>query len=199
MKQVIMRFLRNPYIVLPSVIMLPMLAAISLVFWYKIDVAIGLLGVLIGSVISAITSWMVTRENTKQQQKDRKQQLAMAALDKRLQVHQEAFVIWKNIVSVIRNLEKPFKIVVEEAEEWWYNNCLYLDSKASENFWDCIITAPGYRRLYKVHEEKLKRELSNESDEKMLNETWNTILEPGRSIPAGVELPPLKSSDLFPE
>ena len=93
--------------------------------------AVGLSGVIIGSVVSAGTLLLTAREN-------RKQQWALAALDKRLEVHQAAYVLWQRIVRAIHGEENNYKII-HEADDWWNNNCLYLDL-----FGDCGHTKRQY-------------------------------------------------------
>ena len=192
-----MRFHRNFYIVLLSVITLLMLVAISLMLWYRIDVAVGLLGVLIGSGISAITSWMMTRENIKQQQKNRKQQLAMAALEKRLEIHQEAFSRWINIFHNIHDHKGELFNIVVDAQDWYYKNCLYLDDTARNDFWHCLMQAPHYAGLVQSYQQTTRQRggIRDKEMEKMVKESWATIRKPGESIPAGVELPSIRLSD----
>ncbi|MEY4730376.1 MAG: hypothetical protein RL020_1534 [Pseudomonadota bacterium] len=62
-----------------------------------------------------------------------KHQLRMAAIDKRLETHQQAF-------SFLRKLNSPH-LSKEQSEnmyweifEWWTNHCLYLEPEASKAF-----------------------------------------------------------------
>ena len=195
-----MHFRRNFHIVLASVVILLMLISISLMLWYRVDVAIGLLGVLIGSIISTITSWIITRENIKQQQKNRKQQLAMAALESRLKIHQEAFSHWINIRNNIHDNKGNLLDIVVAAQCWYYKNCLYLDDTARNDFYNCFIQAPNYKGLFESYRQKTRQQGGIPDKEmkemkEMLDEAWNTILKPRKSIPAGVELPPIRSID----
>ena len=59
--------------------------------------------------------------------------LRMAAIDKRLAVHQEGYTLLRR---ALRNRQKEnFWDTIFEAQEWWENNCLYLEPKAREAFW----------------------------------------------------------------
>ena len=143
-------------------------------------------GAILGHWISAHSS-----------RKERKHQLAMAALEKRLAVHQQAFNRW---ISIFHNIhdhnEELFQIVVD-AQDWFYKNCLYLDDTARNDFWNCLIQAPLYKDLLESSKEIARGQggIRDEKTERMVKESWNTILRPGESIPAGVELPPFGSSE----
>ena len=59
-------------------------------------------------------------------------QLKMAALDKRLQAHQEAFSLWSRMNKTPYGEE--FKKLYVECSHWWDNNCLYLDQNVRSEF-----------------------------------------------------------------
>jgi hypothetical protein len=54
-------------------------------------------------------------------------QLRLAAVERRLQAHQESFELWRRLV-----FGGPEVIV--ECERWWEKNCLYLEPKVREAF-----------------------------------------------------------------
>lgn len=60
-----------------------------------------------------------------------KQQLRMAALDRRLQVHQESFTFWQKLVG--ERIEGELHPVIQ-CQEWWYKNCLYLEPEVRAAF-----------------------------------------------------------------
>lgn len=137
--------------------------------------AIGLLGVLIGAGISAATSILLAREN-------RHLKLATAALDKRLAAHQAAYAHWWNIVSAVHQKEKIGDVVIE-AEDWWKNNCLYLDAVSRKTFRTCLIFAINHKDL-------LQGPRSDETA-KLVKESWEVIMKPGETLVEGVALPSL--------
>ena len=147
---------------------------------------IALLGAVVGYWISARSS-----------RKDRKHQLAMAALEKRLAVHQEAIAIWFSICNNIHDHNGELFQIVGDAQKWFYKNCLYLDDTARSDFWDCLIQAPLYKDLLESSKKIARGQggIRDEKTERMVKESWNTILRPGESIPAGVELPSFGSND----
>lgn len=63
-------------------------------------------------------------------------QLKMAALDKRLQAHQEAFSFWAKMNKTPYGEE--FKKLHSECSSWWDNNCLYLDQNVRTEFLSSI-------------------------------------------------------------
>ena len=143
------------------------------------------LGAMIGHWISARSS-----------RKDRKHQLAMAALDKRLNAHQQAITIWISIYHNLFNQKELYQIVVD-AQNWYYQNCLYLNGVARNDFWNCLMAAPHYAGLVQNYQEATRQRggIPDETTEKMMNESWHIIEKPGYSIPADVELPPFGSTD----
>lgn len=67
-------------------------------------------------------------------QMESKQQLRMAAVDKRLQAHQEAFTMWRLLFGSDRTLDE--KAAVQVARDWWDRNCLYLQPEVRQAFID---------------------------------------------------------------
>jgi hypothetical protein len=71
-------------------------------------------------------------------------QLRMAAIDKRMQAHQEAFALWRRL---FRTADKPdedgnlTKECVKECDKWWGDNCLYLEPDARVAFIDAFWAA----------------------------------------------------------
>ena len=143
------------------------------------------LGAILGYWISALSS-----------RKDRRHQLSMAALDKRLNTHQEAVTIWFSICNNIFNDQELYNIVIH-AQEWYRQNCLYLDDASREDFWNCLIQAQKHAGLVRDYQ-VMRNQRGGKRDEttdKMIDESWATIHKPGYSLPAGVKLPTFGSSD----
>lgn len=63
-------------------------------------------------------------------------QLKTAALDKRLQAHQEAFSYWARMNKTPYGEE--FKKLHVECSNWWDKNCLYLDPNVRSEFLNSI-------------------------------------------------------------
>jgi hypothetical protein len=71
----------------------------------------------------------------------------MAALDKRLQAHQEAFSLWRELYSEIYS--SSIRAKVTECYEWWDKNCLYLEPSARQAFTTAVVYADGHNSLVK--------------------------------------------------
>lgn len=107
-----------------------------------------------------------------------KHQLRMAALDRRLQTHQEAFELWRKIVSNVHG-DDIGKVVIE-CQDWWNKNCLYLTPEAREAFsysYHCAHMHGGF--------------LQDQSNPDLVKENWKNITDAGDAIVKGAELPPL--------
>jgi hypothetical protein len=69
-------------------------------------------------------------------------QLRMAALDKRLQVHQEAFTNWRRVY-----MSEPdqFEAEIKRCRDWWNLNCIYLEPKVRDGYLDALNHEYVYR------------------------------------------------------
>ena len=72
-------------------------------------------------------------------------QLKLAALDKRLQKHQEAFTLWRELYFSLFN--KNTDKTVRECQEWWNKNCLYLGNDARAAFYKAFSLAVGFKNI----------------------------------------------------
>jgi hypothetical protein len=107
-------------------------------------------------------------------------QLRLAALNRRLEVHQEAFTLWRKLLSSVHDEERIGSVVME-CQDWWDENCLYLEPDARQAFNNC------YRAAF-LHRDLLKG-IRNLKD---INENWSRVMEAGKVIIKAVELPAIK-------
>jgi hypothetical protein len=107
-----------------------------------------------------------------------KQQLKLAAIEKRLEAHQKAYELWHQLVSSVHDSKKVWDTAVQ-CQDWWWENCLYLTSEARDAFYQSIFCAINHRYLIGAHVGR---------DEVMRN--WNDIMKPGEEIPRAIDLPP---------
>lgn len=107
-----------------------------------------------------------------------RQQLRLAAVDKRLQAHQEAFSLWRKLVASVH--KDPVWEVVLECQEWWDNNCLYLGPEARAAFNTAYRCASN-------HQEYLK----DRSNPQLVKDNWKDIVDAGEAIVKSAELPSL--------
>lgn len=61
---------------------------------------------------------------------DARNHLRTAAIDRRLQAHQEAFSHWRQLFRAYNDIDVAPTVVA--AQEWWEKNCLYLEPDARE-------------------------------------------------------------------
>ena len=97
------------------------------------EAAIGFLGVIVGSTISGVVQLLISNINTKQQ-------LRLAALDKRLQAHQEAYAMWQRLLFTEGQKKESTQLILD-CQDWWNNNCLYLSADARAAFKKAYIAA----------------------------------------------------------
>jgi hypothetical protein len=108
-----------------------------------------------------------------------RQQLRMAALEKRLQAHQEAYVLWRKLMS---NLSSADLAVIMECQQWWISHCLYLDPAAREAFLQAYSAAATSRHLIAPGSGATAADIRTQAQ---------IVMKAGEAIVKGVELPPL--------
>lgn len=106
-----------------------------------------------------------------------KQQLRLAAVEKRLQVHQEAFCLWRRINGAIGTDYLPQ--IIKECDEWWGNNSLYLEPEPRKAFLEAWVSA----RDLKWYQEN--------SEPTLVTKCYQQINYAGEAITRAVELPRL--------
>lgn len=106
------------------------------------------------------------------------QQLRLAAVERRLAAHQEAFTLWRRLVASAHS-EEVHRLVLE-CQDWWEKNCLYLSAEARDSFNRAYFTASAHRELVRSHvgAEEVKA-------------NWALLLKAGDDILRGVQLPTL--------
>lgn len=129
-----------------------------------------LLGVLLGAGISGFIQYWIS-------ELDRTQQLRLAALDRRLEAHQEAYTLWRKLLFANKQNGELFR-VVSECQDWWEENCVFLTSDAREAFIKAYLAAPDHARFLATHE-----------DSELVKTTWNKVSRAGDIILQGVHLP----------
>jgi hypothetical protein len=145
----------------------------------------GLLGVVIGAFIpSVFQNW-----STKL---DRRNQLRLAAIDRRLATHQQAYSMWSELCSKVHKTDEIGPCVME-CQKWWNDNCLYLAPEARRAFKRAYLCAFNHKdflseRLIIVKDPQANNDrLSGINDQ--IKENWADISGAGEEIVKGVELP----------
>jgi hypothetical protein len=107
-----------------------------------------------------------------------KHQLRMAALDRRLQAHQEAFTLWRDLLAVIYKPEVGD--VVLKCQKWWEANCLYLEPRVRDAFVVAYSSASSHGAY-----------ISNRMDATTLKKNWANITVFPNVLFEAVQLPAL--------
>lgn len=102
-------------------------------------------------------------------------QLRLAAVEKRLQAHQEAFCLWRKINGALG--KDSLHEVINECDEWWGNNSLYLEPEPREAFLAAWVSAKDL----KWHQDN--------SEQKLVYECYEKIAYAGDAITNAVALP----------
>jgi len=112
-------------------------------------------------------------------------QLRMAALDRRLQAHQEAFELWRELLGAAHT-EGIGKVVLK-CQSWWEKNCLYLEPKVREAFVTAYSSAHRHQAL-----------IQGRADSKDIRESWDNITRFPNTIFEAIQLPALTEIELKP-
>jgi hypothetical protein len=146
-----------------------LLLIVSKFFEVSSDALLSLISAIIGGLIATSSQAWVSAQ-------DRQNQLRLAALDKRLQAHQEAYTRWQKLKFNVTNKATIGEIVLE-CKTWWESNCLYLDSNARQAFFRAFQSAGDHLTYL------------NAGDTALIQKNLKTINEAGKAILAGVALP----------
>ena len=74
-------------------------------------------------------------------------QLRLAAVDRRLQAHQEAFTLWRKVMAATHT-DDIGKVVID-CQSWWEQNCIYLEPGVREAFVTAYGAANDHNSLVK--------------------------------------------------
>ncbi len=99
----------------------------------------GALLVLSGVLVGFLVTIQVARAG-------RKDALRLAAVERRLAAHQEAYALWCGLLRDLHNPDRVHEAAVR-CQSWWRENCLYLDPKSRREFWDGSLDAAMYHDL----------------------------------------------------
>ena len=105
-------------------------------------------------------------------------QLRLAAVDRRLQAHQEAFTLWRKLMSATHTDE--IGTVVIECQTWWEQNCIYLEPAVREAFVSAYRAAHGHSEL-----------LRGRAEVKVIKDSWSLVTGFPNILFQAVQLPTL--------
>ena len=104
--------------------------------------------------------------------------LRVAAIDKRLQVHQEAFTHWRELMSKTHTDDVGKEVLI--CQTWWEQNCLYLEPEVRSAFVDAYSAAAMHNQLVRSRPEYT-----------VVQENWKRVTRFPDLLFAAVQLPSL--------
>ena len=107
-----------------------------------------------------------------------KNQLRLAALDKRLQVHQEAFTLWRELFGAIHSPDIGKAVII--CQEWWGKNCIYLEPEVRRAFTDAYTAANMHASI-----------LQDRTGSTQAKANWKIITNFPNTLFAAIQLPAL--------
>ena len=160
-----------------------------------------ILVLLTGAAIPLITLWFQNREKRKYFELERKEKLKLVAIEKRLEVHQQALKHWLDLYSVIHKPDNDENKManLEAARLFWYSNSLYLERQTRIKFQEAIWIVSFYGMWLEMFKEM---NLGKEKDEhkKFFMSKWDDFHKLFEIIQKEVELEPIKPlEDFTPE
>ena len=105
-------------------------------------------------------------------------QLRLAAVDRRLQAHQEAFTHWRRLMAATHT-DEVGKVVIE-CQAWWEQNCIYLEPTVRESFVRAYSAASDHNQLVR-----------GRAEAEIIKESWSLITAFPNILFQAVQLPAL--------
>ena len=109
-------------------------------------------------------------------------QMRLAVLEERFRAHQQAYTLCRELFHAVHT-ERITDAVIK-AQDWWEQNCLYLDADAREAFWSGIHAAGLHGDL-----------LRGRTDGQIIRDNWKKMEDAQAAIERSVALPPIKIFD----
>ena len=109
--------------------------------------------------------------------------LKMAAIDKRLQVHQQAYTYWNEIISAYKN-EPLLNSILEPALSHYNLNCLYLDATVSNKYHEMLYWASHYHDIVIECREGDELALKQKEDFLVLLKSMGNLIRMAVSLPS---------------
>jgi hypothetical protein len=113
-------------------------------------------------------------------------ELRFAAVDRRLQAHQEAFSRWRKLIANIH--KESIGPVAVECQAWWNDNALYLEPGVRNAFNRAYFAALDHRAL-------LESSRDVGTDHKSIEDNMHFVINLGDVIMQAVALPSLTEQE----
>ena len=151
-----------------------------------------IIALIIGAAIPLITIWFQSREKQKYFELERKEKFKMVEIEKRLAAHQEAIKQWNYLQSIIHSDYNDHKTkIINNAREYWLNNCLYLEKRTRKKFAQGINIVSNYRLMLDVNKTLEDKKQKKENSKEYLKQ-WEEFHRLFETIQEDVELEPIK-------
>lgn len=131
-----------------------------------IAAAAGLLGAAAGAIVTYFTMRQQTRvaiaavkAQVEIARAERGSAFALAGLDKRLEVHQKAYRLWTELYWQWH--DTGVQDIALRCQEFWYDNCMYLDPASRDSFKRILFHAGTFRSYDDPHKQKIFDELTD--------------------------------------
>jgi len=107
-------------------------------------------------------------------------QFRLAALEKRLEVHQQAFTLWRKLLAFLYKDE--IVDVVMECQTWWNANCIYLEAPVRSSFIQAYCAVGNHKSL-----------LNGSADSQDIKDSYKIITDFSKVLFESVQLPALSA------
>jgi hypothetical protein len=147
----------------------------------------GIIGAIIVAIITTVVQWKIASKEREIREGERKDKFKLAALDKRMDIHQEAYYRWSKIIHL--RFKNDVDNVLLESVEWYNKNCLFLDSKSRVEFIRCTENVLNYKTTWRMWQDSAQQNLKEKEDySNELKTMFNQIIGTGDYIAKGVDL-----------
>ena len=131
------------------------------------EAIIGLIGVVVGSLITGVPTWLLAKAN-------RRDKYKLAIYDKRIQAHQEAYALSWDLSKSLG--QSNILNIQNDCHKWWIHNRLYLTKGAAKAF------KKAYQEAHCFHKEEKKEPVRGQKEEnkrvlRLIEEADKAILQ----------------------
>lgn len=167
-----MNLVARVFLAILAIVLAVLFGLLAVIRGVSSDAVSAFIGVLVGSAIAGIVQYWTSEA-------DRRHQLRIAALEKRLETHQHAYALWRKLLFADKRNNEIYDAVME-CQAWWENNCLYLSASAREAFLKAYQSASDHADLLAAH-----------ADAELVKAARRDVESAGKFIVEGVNLPPI--------
>ncbi|MGD8777493.1 MAG: hypothetical protein PVH88_00850 [Ignavibacteria bacterium] len=142
------------------------------------EIELTLLGFFIGAFITLIVRKFESIDKFR-----------LVAIEKRLQIHQEAFRHWYNMLWVIHKENEKIE-VIKAARNFWVDKCLFLEKETRKEF-DVVIQLVDFYREKLEWAKSLSDKDEKQKAEQEYQKDWNRIRNLAVLIQKEIKLEPI--------